>query len=127
MAEKSSPLSMNSPHPSRSNDNLKEVSFYDRDADIHDPILSTQSMYVAIQLAHESASISGDLLNLFHSNLVKATIPQTYNFLEMVQWCTEHYLPNKRVVVVADGKNVICSISPQSIAATLLLTDQGDL
>jgi len=75
-----SPISVTSPHPIKVYESLKEATFYDRDADIHDPILSTQSMYEAIKLVHESASTSGDHLNLFHSKLAKVAVLETYNY-----------------------------------------------
>lgn len=106
------PRSVSSPHPTKTYDNLKETAFYDRDVDIHDPILSTHSMYEEIRIVLESVSTSGDILNLFHSNLVKATVPQTYNFPEMVQWCAEHYFPGKRIMIASKNKKLICSISP---------------
>jgi len=83
MSQVSNPLSVTSP-PLAKDDNLKETTSYDRDVDIHDPILSTQSMYEAIRLVLESNATLGDILNLFHSNLVKVVIPQTYNYPEMV-------------------------------------------
>jgi len=92
MARVESPISVTSPHPTKVDDSLKEETFYDRYVDIHDHIMSTQSMYEEIMLVHESTSTSGDQLNLFHSNLVKAAVPQTYNYPEMVLWCAYHYL-----------------------------------
>lgn len=87
-----SPISVTSPHLTKANDSLKEETFYDGDVDIHDHIMSTQSMYEEIMLFHESTSTLGDHLNLFHSNLVKAVVLQTYNYPEMVLWCAYHYL-----------------------------------
>jgi len=56
MAGVASPLSVTSPHLGKSDDNPKDVAFYDRDVDIHDHIMSTQSMYEAIMLVHDNAS-----------------------------------------------------------------------
>lgn len=84
MSQASNPAVTSSPPPK--DDNLKELTFYDRDVDIHDPILSTQSMYQAMTMVMEGVATIGDILNLFHSNLVKEVVPQTYNFPDMVQW-----------------------------------------
>jgi len=127
MLQVSNPLSVTSPPPTKLDDSLKKTAFYDRDVDIHDPILSTQSMYEAIRLVLESATTFVDIFNLVHSNLVKETIPQTYNYHEMVWWCAKNYLPDKRVVIYVGGKKVIFTTTPLIIVGTLLLADQGEL
>lgn len=65
-------------------ENLKEATFIDKDGDIHDPILSTQSVYEAIKILMENSATIDDLLNLFNSNLIRAVVPQTYNFPKLV-------------------------------------------
>ena len=111
MARVASPSSVTSPHLRKPEENPKEVALYDRDVDIHDPIVTTQSMYEAIRLVHNNASISGDHLILFHYHLVKAIVPQTYNFPKLVQWCSKHYFEYKRVVLAKDGHKISCSFS----------------
>ena len=84
MYQGSSPFVSSTP-PKKKNDNLKDVAFLDKYADIHDPILSSQSMYEAIKIVMESIGSTGDILNLFNSNLIRVVVPQTYNYPELVQ------------------------------------------
>ena len=74
----------------KQDDNLKDATFLDKDGDIHDPILSTHSVYEAINIVMENSATTSDVLNLFNSNLIRVVVPQTYNFPELVQWCVEH-------------------------------------
>lgn len=83
MSQGSSPFVSSAPLD-KQDDNLKGVPFLYRDADIHDPILSTQSMYEYIRIVMESIGTTGDVLNLFNSNLIRVAVPQTYNFLKLV-------------------------------------------
>lgn len=74
MSRGSSP-SVSSAPPKKQDDDMKDSAFFDRDVNIHDPILSTQSMYQAIRLVMENAATSRYILNLYLSNLVKFVVP----------------------------------------------------
>jgi len=126
MSQTSNP-SVTSLSVDKPDDGLKETAFIDQDADIHDPILSTHSMYEAIRLVLENSAASNDILNLYSSNLCRVVVPQTFNFLELVHWCVEHYLPEKRAVISSDGRKVVCYLAPLNIALCLLLTDPGEM
>ena len=56
---------------------------------------------------------------MWGSNLAHAFVPQTYNFLELVNWCAGHYLVNERVVMYFDGSKIVCPIHRDSIVKML--------
>lgn len=111
--------SVTSPLPEKT---IKET-LYDEDSKIHDPIFTIENMY-DIHFLHSNIATLGDYLNLFQPNLVKVVVPQTYNYLKLIQWCFDHYNEGKRVVLSKNRVKIVCAISPQSIATTRLLPKQ---
>lgn len=124
MSQGSSP-SVTSAPLEKQDDNLKEVAFLAKDAYIHEPILSTHSVYEDIRIVMENSTTIGHVLNLFNSNLIRVEVPQTYNFPELVRWCVEHYMRDKRAVISCDGKKIIFALALMNMACFLLLTNQG--
>jgi hypothetical protein len=66
---------------------------------VYNPVLTVLDLYEEIKLISTNVAKSIDLLNLYKPNLVKAVVPQTFNFSELIIWCASHYLPEKRVVM----------------------------
>ena len=56
-----------------------EVSFYEKDSEVRDPVLAIERVYVAIHFIHSNVANFGYYLNLIQSNMDKEVVPQSYN------------------------------------------------
>ena len=91
----------------------------DKDIYVRDPILPVFDLHKIIDAMMKTGQGGFDPLNIYKSQLVNAVVPQVPNYPEIVQWCAQGYLPEKRVIMSKDATRVIIKINPEAIAAML--------
>ena len=60
-----------------------------------------------------------DSLGICKSRLVNLVLPQVSHFPELVHWCAQGYLSDKRVIMSKDATKTVISITPEFIASML--------
>lgn len=82
-----------------------------RDVDIFGLALSFPNLFLVIYKTQTNANNDQDYLHLWELNLAQSSIPQTFNFIELVHWCATNYQDNEGKVMSTNGHRVICTIS----------------
>ena len=91
----------------------------DEDIFVRDPILPVFDLYKVIDAMRKTGKEGLDPLNVYKSRLANAVVPQVPNYPEIVQWCAQGYLPEKRFIMSKDATRVIIKITPEAISAML--------
>ena len=91
----------------------------DKDINVRDPILPVFDLHMVTRDLLKCYEEGGDSLGVCKSRLVNAVLPQVPHFPELVHWCVQGYLSEKRVIMSKDATRTVISITPESIAAML--------
>ena len=87
---------------------------------IRDPILPVHDMQEACKVViRNKVENNADHLKICQSALVHVVVPQVLHFPEMVEWCAQSYLPERKAILSRDGTREVISITPDSIASML--------
>jgi len=97
----------------------KESILADKDINVRDPILPVFDLHMVTQNLLKRYAEGVDSLGICKSRLVNAVLPQVSNFPEIVQWCAQGYLSDRRAIVSKDATRTVISITPESIASML--------
>ena len=91
----------------------------DKDINVRDPILPVFDLHMVSQNLSKRYAEGVDSLGVCKSRLVNAVLPQVSHFPELVHWCAQGYLSDKRVIMSKDATRTVISITPESIASML--------
>lgn len=103
----------------------KEESLSDRDFDVFYAVFTINDLSQLKDQIMKDFVVHRDNFNLFKSGLVWFYLPQVLNFLELVEWSSQHYSETQNVIMSEDGIKVVCRIIAQSICETLGVYDIG--
>ena len=97
----------------------QESILVDKDVNVRDLIIPVFDLHKIMQhiLKHGAQGI--DSLNIYKSRLVNAVVPQVPNYPEVVQWCAQGYLPDRKIIMSKDATRTVISITLESIASML--------
>jgi hypothetical protein len=83
----------------------------DKERDVFDPALSFHNLHQLIKRTHVDANNGRNYLNSWESNLDRSVVPQTYHFIELVNWCVVNYQVDRQQIICVHDYRIVCEIT----------------